>query len=101
MVSSTQKKLSSTQRKNLLNSEQAAKASIFSVLNIMAKRYGFDISLKSTRCVYIPTDRDICPGNIAQCSHCKTVDDCKESGGTTFTVTFPVGKNTGVIDDKK
>ena len=63
------------------------------------QRYGFDISLKSTRCVYIPTDRDICPGNIAQCSHCKTVDDCKESGGTTFTVTFPVGKNTGVIDE--
>ena len=62
-----------------------------------AERYGFDISLKSRRCVYIPTDRDICPGNIAQCSHCKTVDDCKESGGTTFTVTFPVGGNTGVV----
>jgi signal transduction histidine kinase len=55
-----------------------------------AQRYGFDISLKSKRCVYIPTDRDICPGNIAQCEHCKTVDDCKESGGTTFTVTFPL-----------
>ncbi len=63
-----------------------------------AERYGFDISLKSKRCVYIPTDRDICPGDIARCSHCKTVDDCKESGGTTFTVTFPVRKNTSVID---
>ena len=66
-----------------------------------AKRYGFDISLKSTRCVYIPTDSDICPGNIAQCSHCNTVDDCNKSGGTTFTVTFPVGKNTGVIDERE
>ncbi|MBS1233313.1 MAG: hypothetical protein H6R42_967, partial [Nitrospirae bacterium] len=66
-----------------------------------AKRYGFDISLKSTRCVYIPTDSDICPGNIAQCSHCNTVDDCNKSGGTTFTVTFPVGINTGVIDERK
>ena len=66
-----------------------------------AKRYGFDISLKSTRCVYIPTDRDICPGNIAQCGHCKTVDDCNKSGGTTFTVTFPLGKNTVAIDEEK
>ncbi len=63
-----------------------------------AERYGFDISLTSTRCTYIPTDSDICPGNIAQCGHCNTVDDCNKSGGTTFTVTFPVGKNTGVID---
>ena len=66
-----------------------------------AERYGFDIALKSTRCIYIPTDRDICPGDIAQCSHCKTTDDCKESGGTTFTVTFPVGKNTCVINKRK
>jgi signal transduction histidine kinase len=66
-----------------------------------AKRYGFGISLRSTRCVYIPTDRDICPGNIAQCGHCKTVDDCNKSGGTTFTVTFPLGKNTVAIDEEK
>jgi PAS domain S-box-containing protein len=65
------------------------------------QRYGFGIFLKSTRCVYIPTDRDICPGNIAQCDHCKTVEDCEKSGGTTFTVTFPVGKNTGTINEKK
>jgi len=66
-----------------------------------AERYGFDISLRSTRCIYIPTDRDVCPGDIAKCSHCKTVDDCIESGGTTFTVTFPVGNNTGFIDERK
>ena len=55
-----------------------------------AKRYGFDISLESRRCVYIPTDRDICPGDIAHCSYCKTVDDCLVSGGTTFTLMFPL-----------
>lgn len=66
-----------------------------------AERYGFNISLRSTRCIYIPTDRDICPGDITQCSHCKTVDDCIESGGTTFIVTFPVGNNTGAIDERK
>ncbi|MBA4390303.1 MAG: hypothetical protein C0399_05135 [Syntrophus sp. (in: bacteria)] len=55
-----------------------------------AQRYGFSISLESKRCIYIPTDRDLCPGNIAQCSHCTTIDDCVKSGGTTFTVVFPI-----------
>jgi len=58
-----------------------------------ARRYGFDISLTSKRCIYIPTDSDVCPGDIARCSHCKTVDDCVASGGTTFTVTFPPRNN--------
>ncbi|MBN2402577.1 MAG: PAS domain-containing sensor histidine kinase [Spirochaetes bacterium] len=66
-----------------------------------AQRYGFGISLNSARCVYIPTDRDICPGSISQCIHCKTVDDCIKSGGTTFTITFPVGKNTNSMNQKK
>ena len=66
-----------------------------------AERYGFDISFKSARCIYIPTDRDICPGDISLCNHCKTVDNCKESGGTTFTITFPVRENTGVINRRK
>ncbi|HEY3277255.1 MAG TPA: PAS domain-containing sensor histidine kinase [Syntrophorhabdaceae bacterium] len=66
-----------------------------------AERYGFDISFESVRCIYIPTDRDTCPGNIAQCSHCRTVDDCTASGGTTFFVTFPVRSNTGGMDEKK
>lgn len=55
-----------------------------------AQRYGFSISLESNRCIYIPTDRDLCPGDIAQCSHCTTIDDCVQSGGTTFTVVFPI-----------
>ncbi len=58
-----------------------------------ARRYGFDISLTSKRCVYIPTDSDVCPGEIARCGYCKTVDDCVASGGTTFTVTFPPRSN--------
>ncbi len=55
-----------------------------------AQRYGFSISLESSRCNYIPTDRDLCPGDITQCSHCTTVEDCVKSGGTTFTVIFPI-----------
>ena len=54
-----------------------------------AERYHFNISFESKRCIYIPTDRDICPGDITLCSYCRSANDCKDSGGTTFTVTFP------------
>ena len=29
---------------------------------IYGQRFGFQISFESTRCIYIPTDKDICPG---------------------------------------
>ncbi len=53
-----------------------------------AERFGFDLSVKSSRCGYIPGDTDVCPGSIAHCSHCKVPDDCYRSGGTTFSVSF-------------
>lgn len=62
-----------------------------------AQRYGFSISLVSKRCIYIPTDRDLCPGDIARCSHCSTIDDCIKSGGTTFTVVFPINTANQII----
>ena len=61
-------------------------------MKFYGKRFGFDISLASTRCRFIPTDHDLCPGNISQCPYCKTEDDCFNSGGTTFTISFPVGR---------
>ena len=48
----------------------------------------FDITFESNRCRHIPTSRDHCPGRIADCPHINNVEDCKESGGTTFTVLF-------------
>jgi PAS domain S-box-containing protein len=48
----------------------------------------FDITFESNRCKYIPTSRDHCPGRVADCPHIHNVGDCKESGGTTFTVLF-------------
>ena len=54
------------------------------------RRFGFDVSFKSSRCIYIPTDQDLCPGNISLCSHCSTPEDCVKSGGTTFSVSFPI-----------
>ncbi len=60
-------------------------------MKFYAKRFGFDISLASTRCEFIPTDHDLCPGDISRCPHCRTEEDCYRSG-TTFTVSFPVGR---------
>jgi len=55
------------------------------------QRFGFDISAGSQRCTYIPTERDLCPGKISECPHCRVREDCLNSGGSTFCLAFPVG----------
>ena len=57
-------------------------------MKVYAERFGFSLSVKSTRCRYMPSDSDICPGCVSDCTHCKTAADCDESGGATFTLTF-------------
>jgi len=59
-------------------------------LKLYAERFGFALSVESARCGHIPTDQEQCPGNILACAHCRTVDDCAASGGSTFTVAFPI-----------
>ena len=54
------------------------------------QRFGFDISAASQRCTYMPTDTDLCPGRISECPHCKGREDCFNSGGSTFCLTFSV-----------
>jgi signal transduction histidine kinase len=54
------------------------------------QRFGFDISVASQRCLGIPTDRHLCPGKISECPHCKAREDCLNSGGSTFCLTFTV-----------
>jgi signal transduction histidine kinase len=54
-------------------------------------RFGFDISEGSQRCLYLPMDRDPCPGKISECPSCKTREDCLNSGGSTFCLSFPIG----------
>ena len=58
-------------------------------MKIFAERYHFTIKMTSSRCRFIPTAKDECPGNIDQCPHCKSKDDCYHSGGTGFSVIFP------------
>ena len=58
-------------------------------IKVYAQRFQFDISMRSQRCVHLPTDRDFCPGRISLCAPCKRVEDCLASGGSTFFVSFP------------
>jgi two-component system phosphate regulon sensor histidine kinase PhoR len=57
-------------------------------LKSLSQAEHFDIAFESSRCRYIPTSRDHCPGRIADCPHVNNVEGCKESGGTTFAVLF-------------
>ena len=54
-------------------------------------RFGFDLTMESQRCIYLPTDRDLCPGRISDCPHCKKPEDCLSSGGSAFCISFPMG----------
>ena len=58
-------------------------------MRIFSERYNFRIDMASSRCRYIPLDKDICPGRIGSCDFCRERGDCHESGGTTFVVFFP------------
>jgi signal transduction histidine kinase len=57
---------------------------------IFSERFHFTIEMTSSRCRFIPRTTDECPGRISECSFCKTVEDCHQSGGTTFQVLFPL-----------
>jgi len=57
---------------------------------LYSRRFGFELSVESRRCSFIPKDSDLCPGDISRCPHCNSVDDCLNSGGSTFCLSFPV-----------
>ncbi len=48
----------------------------------------FDISFESSRCRYIPSNREHYLEIIADCPHIKNTADCNESGGTASWVLF-------------
>jgi two-component system phosphate regulon sensor histidine kinase PhoR len=57
-------------------------------LKILAQEGFFDISFETGRCHYLPTNSDVCCGRISQCPHIGSADECRESGGSTFSVLF-------------
>jgi len=58
------------------------------LMRAQGKRFGFDLWVESRRCLYLSTDRDLCPGRISMCPHCRNLEDCLNSGGSTFGVFF-------------
>ncbi len=57
-------------------------------MKIFAERFGFSISVDSTRCKFIPLDTDICEGKISACPFVKERSECLSSGGSTFSIKF-------------
>jgi PAS domain S-box-containing protein len=57
-------------------------------MQMFAERYGFKILMNSTRCRFIPTDQDECPGEVGECKHLRGSEQCRETGGTVVTVLF-------------
>jgi signal transduction histidine kinase len=56
-----------------------------------SERYGFSINFESTRCRFVPEDRDMCPGKISECKFVTKESECLASGGSTFSIRFPIG----------
>jgi signal transduction histidine kinase len=57
-------------------------------MQVFAERFGFKISMNSTRCRFIPAGGDECPGDVGECLHLQRPDQCRETGGTVVSVQF-------------
>jgi PAS domain S-box-containing protein len=57
-------------------------------LKMLAEEGFIDIGFETTRCLYLPTHREHCPGSISLCEHVREERGCRESGGSTFSVLF-------------
>lgn len=57
---------------------------------VFSERCGFSVGFESTRCRFLPNDADECPGRISTCRFIRTASDCFSSGGSRFSVRFPV-----------
>jgi signal transduction histidine kinase len=59
-------------------------------LKCFSERLGFSINFESTRCRYLPTDADVCPGKVSDCPFIDNKSECFSAGGTTFSLRFPM-----------
>ncbi len=64
-------------------------------IKVFSERMDFSVRFETTRCPYIPTDTDMCPGRISRCKFVQTREGCIKTGGSTFYVLFPNLKGTG------
>lgn len=57
-------------------------------LKMLADERWIEIRFDTTRCLYLPSRRDRCPGNIEMCEHVRDERECRETGGSSFSVLF-------------
>lgn len=57
-------------------------------LKVLSESGYFDIRFETRRCKYVPTNTDHCPGKISACTQVKDLQECRQAGGTTFSVLF-------------
>lgn len=58
-------------------------------MKIFSERYGFSITVQSSRCAFLPLESDVCPGKISSCTHCQTDRGCHRDPATVFALLFP------------
>jgi hypothetical protein len=59
-------------------------------IKVFSERFGFTVDFQSTRCPFIPEDTDLCPGRISNCSFVSDRQGCLTTGGSSFSVQFPL-----------
>lgn len=57
-------------------------------MKIFSERYRFRLRMRSRRCRFLVEGREPCPGDIAECGHCRSDLDCIDTGGTMMHVIF-------------
>lgn len=58
-------------------------------IKIFGEIYNFHVDCETTRCRYIPLETNPCPGKISDCPHVNSKEECAQSGGSIFRLTFP------------
>ena len=66
-----------------------------------SEQYGFEIDFESTRCPFIPHDTDRCSGRISSCCFIADKSQCFSSGGSTFSLTFPMKRSAYETSDRQ
>jgi signal transduction histidine kinase len=61
-------------------------------IKTFSERLGFTVEFTSSRCKFIPIDREVCPGRISECHFITEEAECFSSGGSVFSVIFNVNK---------
>ncbi len=69
-------------------------------IKVFSERMDFSVRFETTRCPYIPTDTDMCPGRISSCEFIQNREGCLKTGGSTFYVLFPKETNSRKMIDK-